>query len=194
MATRLFWTTIGVLAAMTSTSSAMMSMSSERSAVTRVYSTIDDVRAGTRGICKTVKVSGLKDHPIVDERCPSGPDNWQVSMFSADARSAVSFGRLAKDGASVMEALDGAFADPHHTIEWRLRDGQPFAAIHRYFIEGKSVLLVHRLQPDKTSCVAAVVTPRSGRNANEEAADIADRIASTFRCGHDRLMKDGRPV
>ena len=172
----------------------MMSMSSARSAVTRVYSAIDDVRAGKSRVCKTVKITGLKDQPMVDERCPSGPDNWSVSMFSADARSAVSFGTLAKDGTSAMQALDGAFADPHHTIEWRLRDGQPFAAIHRYFIEGKSVLLVHRLQSDKTSCVAAVVTPRPGRNANEDAAEIADRLISTFRCGRDRLIKDGRAV
>ena len=109
-------------------------------------------------------------------------------MFSGDARVYVSFGRQANPGVSVMDALNGAFADPHSVIEWRLRDGEPYAAIHRYFFDGKQALTVHRLNRDRTSCVAAVVSVEHGRDANAEAVRIADDIVPTFRCADDKLI------
>jgi hypothetical protein len=90
-------------------------------------------------------------------------------MFSADVRSHVWFGKEAAEGTSVPTALEGVLADPYNVIEWRISDGRPFAAIHRFFLDRTFVLVVHRLQPDKTSCVAAVVRPRAGRSANVEA-------------------------
>lgn len=109
-------------------------------------------------------------------------------MFSADARDYVWFGRRAKRGVNIIDALDGAFADPHGVIEWRLRNGEPYAAIHRYFLDGKQVLTVHRLNPDRTSCVAAVVAVERGHDANAEAVRIADDIVPNFRCGEDGLV------
>jgi hypothetical protein len=156
--------------------------------VTRAYSNIDNVRANQRSLCKITDESGDKEDPVITERCPSGPGGWPVTMFSADARNYVSFGREAKSGATVMDALHGAFADPHSVIEWRLRDGQPYAAIHRYFFDGKQVLTVHRLNRDRTSCVAAVVAVERGHDANAEAIRIADDIVPTFRCGDDKLI------
>jgi hypothetical protein len=153
-----------------------------------MYSNIDDVRTNKRGLCKITIAAGDKENPVITERCPSGPGGWLVTMFSADARVYVSFGREAKSGATVMDALNGAFADPHRVIEWRLRDGQPYAAIHRYFFDGKQVLTVHRLNRDHTSCVAAVVAVEHGRDANAEAIRIADDIVPTFRCGDDQLI------
>jgi hypothetical protein len=159
--------------------------------ITRAYSHIDDVRTYQRGLCKTVTISGDKDNAVIDWRCPAGPAGWPVTMFSADARDYVWFGRRAKRGASVMDALNGAFADPHSVIEWRLRNGEPYAAIHRYFFDGKQVLTVHRLNPDRTSCVAAVVAVERGHDANAEAARIADDIVPHFRCGDDELVVTG---
>lgn len=156
--------------------------------VTRTYSTIDDVRTNKSGLCKIISRSGDKEDPVIDERCPPGPRGWPVTMYSADARVYVSFGHQAKAGATVMDALDGAFADPHSVIEWRLRDGEPYAAIHRYFFDGKQVLTVHRLNRDRTSCVAAVVAVERGRDANAEAIRIADDIVPNFRCGDDKLI------
>jgi hypothetical protein len=160
-------------------------------AVSRVYSTIDDVRAYKYGVCKTISNAGDKENPVLTERCPAGPRGWPVTMFSADARTWVWFGREAKTGGTVMDALDGAFADPHNVIEWRLRDGEPFAAIHRYFFDNKQVLTVHKLNPDHTSCVAAVVAVEHGRDANAEAIRIADDVVPNFRCGEDKLIKTG---
>jgi hypothetical protein len=160
--------------------------------VTRVYSHIDDVRGNKSGLCKTVTISGDKDNAVIDWRCPAGPAGWPVTMFSADARDYVWFGRRAKRGVNIIDALNGAFADPHGVIEWRLRNGQPYAAIHRYFLDGKQVLTVHRLNPDRTSCVAAVVAVERGHDANAEAVRIADDIIPNFRCGDDELVVTAR--
>jgi hypothetical protein len=156
--------------------------------VTRAYTNIDDVRANKSGLCKTISKSGDSENPVVNERCPTGPRGWPVTMFSADARVYVWFGEQAKAGATVMDALNGAFADPHSVIEWRLRDGEPYAAIHRYFFDGKQVLTIHRLNSDRTSCVAAVVSIEHGRDANADAIRIADDIVPNFRCGDDTLI------
>lgn len=159
-----------------------------QSPATRAYSSIDDVRAGKYGVCKTVSKAGDSENPVLTERCPAGPRGWPVTMFSADARSYVWFGRKAEAGATAIDALDGAFADPHSVIEWRLRDGEPFAAIQRYFFDGKQALTIHRLNPDRTSCVAAVVAVEHGHDANAEASRIADEAVPGFRCGADKLI------
>jgi hypothetical protein len=156
--------------------------------VSRVYTRIDDVRSGKSGLCRTFKVSGDRDNGISEQRCPPGPGNWPVNMVSGDARVYVGFGRQAKDGLSVYEALEGAFADPHPVIEWRLRNGEPYAAIHRYFLDGKQALTVHRLNPDRTSCVAAVVPVERGRDANAEAVKIADELVPAHNCGSGKLI------
>jgi hypothetical protein len=156
--------------------------------ITRTYSNIDDVRANKSGLCRIISRSGDDENPVINERCPPGPRGWPVTMFSADARVYVSFGNQAKAGATVMDALNGAFADPHSVIEWRLRNGEPYAAILRYFFDGKQVLTVHKLNRDRTSCVAAVVAVEPGRNANADAIRIADDIVPNFRCGDDKLI------
>jgi hypothetical protein len=166
------------------------SVASAHSPVARVYTQVDDARANRYGLCKTISVRGLEEEPVVEQRCPRGPNGWPVTMLSADARTTVWFGRQVA-GANASEALGGAFADPHGVIEWRLLDGRPFAAIQRYYLNDRQVLTVHRLQPDGTSCVAAVVPVRPGHDANAEAAEIADAIGPAFRCGRDNLAVIG---
>jgi hypothetical protein len=161
--------------------------------ISQAFTRIDDVRANQYGICKTTRSSGDADNPVVEQRCPRGPGGWPVTLSSADARNVVIFGRYAAKGDTVMDALNGAFADPHNVIEWRSIDGRPFAAIQRYFFDGKQVLTIHRLNPDMTSCVAASVAVVPGRDANHEAIVIADTVALHFRCGADRLVVVGEP-
>jgi hypothetical protein len=168
------------------------STASAHSPVSRIYTQVDDERSHTYGLCKTISIRGIKEQPVVEQSCPRGPNGWTVRMSSADARTYVTFGRQAPGGATPYEATKGAFADPHGVIEWRLRDGRPFAAIQRYYLpEARQVLTVHRLQADGTSCVAAVVAVRRGHDANAEAAEIADAIGPGFRCGRDNLAEIG---
>jgi hypothetical protein len=174
-----------VFFAISISSSASAQLSSKT--VTAVYTKIDDVRANKYGLCRTTKSWGEDVQLVVVQSCPRGPNRWPVTMFSADARVSVWFGRQSKNGTTVNAALEGAFADPHSVIEWRILDGRPFAAIHRYFLEDRQALVIHRLQPDGTSCVAAVVPVRHGHDANMEASEIADAIGPSFRCDRDKL-------
>jgi hypothetical protein len=159
--------------------------------VTRIYSHIDDVRSSKTGLCRTIHSFGDKEDPVLEERCPAGPNGWPVTMTSADARVSVLFGRQTQTGATVSDALNGAFADPHHLIEWRLLNGKPFAAIHRYYFGEQQALTIHRLNDDMTSCVAAVVSVEHGLDANAEAARIADEIVPGFRCANDKMIVIG---
>jgi hypothetical protein len=174
--------------------SVIASAASAQSAVGRIYTQVDDARANRFGICRTISSRVDEGQSFVRQSCPGGPAGWPVWMSSVDARTYVSFGRRASGGADVYKATGGAFAEPHGVIEWRLRDGRPFAAIHRYYLDpdNRQVLTVHRLQPDGSSCVAAVVPVRRGHDANAEAADIADAIGPGFRCGQDRLAVIGQ--
>jgi hypothetical protein len=160
--------------------------------VARVYTHIDDVRANKGGLCRKISRSGDREDPVLIQRCSAGPGGWPVTMVSGDARVYVSFGREARAGATVMDALNGEFADPNSVVEWRLRDGRPYAAIQRYFLDRKQVLTVHRLNDDGSSCVAAVVAVERGHDANAEAARIADDMVPVFRCGVDKLITTGR--
>ena len=160
--------------------------------VTAVYTRIDDVRAYKTGLCRTTKSWGEDIQPVVVQSCPRGPNGWPVTMFSADARVSVWFGRQAQNGTTISAALESGFGDPHSVIEWRLAEGRPFAAIHRYFFDDRQVLTIHRLQPDGTSCVAAVIPVRRDHDANREASEIADAIGPSFRCGRDKLAVIGR--
>jgi hypothetical protein len=155
--------------------------------VTAIYTKIDDVRANKYGLCKTTKSWGANVQPVLVESCPRGPNGWTVTMFSADARSSVWFGRQAKTGTTIEAALEGGFADPHSVIEWRVMGGRAFAAIQRYFFDDHQVLTIHRLRPDGTSCVAAIIPVRHDHDANGEASQIADAIGPSFKCGRDKL-------
>jgi hypothetical protein len=75
-----------------------------------------------------------------------------------------------------------------------MNNGQPYAAIQRYLMDGKQAITVHRLNPDKTSCVAAVIAVEKGRDANSEAVRIADTMVPTYRCDKDDLITLGNIV
>jgi hypothetical protein len=85
----------------------------------RIYTQVDDVRTNKDGLCKKISRSGNREDPVLVQRYPAGPVGWSVTMVSGDARVYVSFGREAKAGATILDALDGAFADPHSVVEWR---------------------------------------------------------------------------
>ena len=81
-------------------------------------------------------------------------------------------------------------------IEWRLRDGKPFATILRFFVRDDSdkshqVLVVTKID-GKDACHMAYVNARL-KNANQQAAEIADTKAHGFKCGVHRPIKVGNP-
>lgn len=84
------------------------------------------------------------------------------------------------------------------TIEWRLgTDGQPFAAILRWFTsfddgrEGQ-VLVVTRIAPDGV-CHVAYVDARANPDANELARQAADTLTAGFDCDNGSAVVVGTP-
>lgn len=81
----------------------------------------------------------------------------------------------------------GAFNDPPDTIEWRLKDGVPFAIIYRLTDAtpegaGRTALMVERIgTAQRPGCTIAQVAG-SAREASVRARQFADRTAAGFDC------------
>jgi D-aminopeptidase len=84
----------------------------------------------------------------------------------------------------------GRFSAPPARVEWRLREGRPFAIIYRLSLSGyqeptTTVLAVETIgRAGAPGCVIAWV-PGSMPNANAAARAHADGRAAGFRCGRD---------
>jgi hypothetical protein len=117
-------------------------------------------------------------------RC-KGPDGLDIFQASSDDRSYAAFGR---DGTGHC-AFRRTFAPLNSAlspVEWRLRDGKPFAAIERWSVvkdeAGNSYtwLVINALRP-ADSCHVHYVSG-SYPQANQRARDMADQLAEGFDC------------
>jgi hypothetical protein len=131
--------------------------------------------------------------------CP-GKDGWVVLVNEDDLRETVSVGRnhaaAAKEPAA--QAWFGPFSSTTTTVEWRTRNGKPFAIIQRWQIadnndqdkdgrpRDKAMLAVTRLPPGAV-CHVAYVDVAANPKANDLARQAADEIARDFRCGKDEV-------
>lgn len=131
--------------------------------------------------------------PPVDEstdggswRC-GGYDGIPVYVAEGDLRMFVSFGDGADNEPAAQQTFS-AFNRINETLEWRLRNGRPFATILRWFPQlddsGKegSVLIVTQLLPGGGTCQIARVDAQANRNANVIARQAADTMAGSFNC------------
>jgi hypothetical protein len=111
-----------------------------------------------------------------------GHDIWQGGY---DARSVAAFG-TGKDNVCALRKTFHPFNTALSPVEWRVRNGRPFAAIERWSVsqgdEQPSVtwLVVSKLE-DGNSCHMHYVAG-SYPNANEQARRAADDLASGFDC------------
>ncbi len=118
-----------------------------------------------------------------------------VIQSSADDRSFAAFG---KDGAKHCSFAKtfSPFNTSLSPIEWRLKNGQPFAAIERWSVvsdeNGNSVtwLVVNALL-ERDSCHVHYVSG-SYPNANEQARRAADDLAEGFDCENDVPTVDSK--
>lgn len=107
-----------------------------------------------------------------------------VSLFVDDGD-----GRFDIDAGERNEAFQslGAFNNPPDTIEWRMKDGVPFAIIYRLSDAtpegaGRTVPMVERIgTAQQPGCTIAQVAG-SAREANVRARQFADRSATGFGC------------
>jgi hypothetical protein len=111
-----------------------------------------------------------------------GYDIWQAGF---DARSMAAFG-TGKDDACALRKTFNPFNTALSPVEWRLRNGKPFAAIERWSVsqgdEQTSVtwLVVSKLE-DGRSCHMHYVAG-SYPNANAAARRAADDLTGEFDC------------
>ena len=127
-----------------------------------------------------------------------GYKGYPVHFSEGDLRQMVRFGHIAK----LQDQWEsfGQFNRVNDTIEWRLKNKKPYAAILRWFIENSSqdgdyskelegqVLVVSTVADHArpVSCVVGYVDARANKNANALARELADEKAPGFECGKEK--------
>ena len=153
--------------------------------------------------CRTAEKNKPKEEmPWVVQSC-KGAGGMLVRIFDVDLRQTVSFGKTLAAAAKEPAAEQGfgPFNHAHDTIEWRMRDGKPFATIQRWFIadnenpgpDGRpknvQILAVTRLSP---ACHVAYIDANANADANVLAQQAADEKATGFTCGKDEIAIVGK--
>ena len=120
--------------------------------------------------------------------CPGYKTN-QVYFAEGDLRTLIAYGKDPAKHCSGQQTF-GGFNTATPTIEWRLRNGKPFAAIQRWNVSDfddsskiKSWLGVTKLD-GVNSCRVAIVEG-SLKNANLRARQAADTLVDDFNCAAD---------
>jgi hypothetical protein len=122
--------------------------------------------------------------------CP-GIAGYDVHVWQGDLRSFVAFGNRAAAQCASMQTF-GAFNSPGPRVEWRMKDGKPFATILRWFTQQstgngdpiKQNWLVVTKLGETEACHVAYVDGRYAE-ANEVARQQADEMAQGFNCAKD---------
>lgn len=146
----------------------------------------------------------VEDGGSVSMLC-KGYENYPVHFAEGDLRHSVQFGHVEPGKSRIWQSFT-QWNRVSDTIEWRLRDGVPVAAILRWFIENTDdagsadpkrvgqVLVVSRVgqQSGNPACVIGYVDALANSNANQLARDLADSLAVDFTCGADKAEFHGQ--
>jgi hypothetical protein len=142
----------------------------------------EEAGMGSSGICR------VKNAPV-------------IYFMEGDLRQSLGFG-APKEYQSF-----GQFNHMNATIEWRIAQDRPYAAIVRFFIENSNtktgmvdkasegqVLVIHRVAEnlEDETCIVGLVDAKANRNANVLARKVADELASSFECATDRPKYHGK--
>ncbi len=145
--------------------------------------------------------NGVDDSTI--RVCP-GKAGLVVLIAEDDLRETVSVGRNRKaaEEEPAAQLWFGPFNFTTATVEWRERDGKPFAIIQRWHLDDngdpdksgrptpKPMLVVTRLPPGPV-CHVAYVDVQANHDANTLARKAADELARDFKCGKDEVKVIG---
>lgn len=118
-------------------------------------------------------------------RC-RGHAGVQVIVAEGDLRTFVSYGWNARGEQAASQTFPN-FNSVNDTIEWRLKDGKPFATILRWKIDGgeglpKGEALVVTQLNEGNQCWVAVVSATKNEKANELARQAADELGGKVTC------------
>lgn len=148
---------------------------------TSLYSDLD--------LKKCERLALYEDEGSGGEWLCKGIKDFDVRVWEGDLRSFVGFGKEAPAQCAAMQTF-GAFNSLGPRVEWRLRDGKPFATILRWFTgggadgENKQNWLVVTKLDGRTACHIAYIDTRY-TDANEVARQRADERAAVFDCARD---------
>jgi hypothetical protein len=145
--------------------------------------------------------NGVDDSTI---RVCQGKAGLKVVVSEDDLRETVSVGRNRAEAARepAAQVWFGPFNSTTPTVEWRARDGKPFAIIQRWHLAdhsdedksgrpiAKKMLAVTRLPPGLV-CHVAYIDVQANPDANGLARKAADEIARDFKCGSDEVKVIG---
>lgn len=134
----------------------------------------------------------------------NGYKGFPVHFAEGDLRQMVRFGHLSKTDGQ-WESF-GQFNYVNETIEWRLKNGSPFATILRWFIENSDsdgssnkanlgqVLVISKVATpaNPSSCVVGYVDALANKNANLLAREVADTMTDGFVCRRDTPQYHGK--
>ncbi|MCV0427862.1 MAG: hypothetical protein K5905_20585 [Roseibium sp.] len=165
--------------------------------------TIGAVQAGAADVTSTyskIRLQGCTQVATASDEgtfggaweCP-GIQGQAVYVAEGDLRMFVSFGPAAIDEPAASQTLPN-FNTVNETLEWRLRNGVPFATILRWFpsLDGASktgsILIVTQLVPGGRTCQIARIDAQANSNANSLARNAADTMAGRFDCSSEPVV------
>lgn len=167
-------------------------------AIESAYTKVDE------NTCKWDQPAEGEDE-AVDGGCATCPGHgaYIVRLCESDLRQSVFYGSAIPEEMSWNSF--GQFNHAGPTVEWRLSFGEPYAAIHRFFIENSDdngdvtpqnqgqVLVISTVAGafNTASCAVGYVDARANPNPNELARQVADELAMRFECGKDRPQFHG---
>jgi hypothetical protein len=129
-------------------------------------------------------------------KCPGykGIDVW---IGEGDLRTLVAYGKTGQDEPAFQTTF-GPFNTIGDKIEWRLKDGKPFATILRWKVDGgedlpKGEMLVVTQLKAGQQCWIAVIAAHKNQDANELARQAADELGGTVDCNTSEPELYGTP-
>ncbi|MFO1132041.1 MAG: hypothetical protein U1E16_08535 [Hyphomicrobiales bacterium] len=119
-----------------------------------------------------------------------------IAVSIDDERSHVGFGPKPTETCAYAKTFS-RFNTALSPVEWRLRDGKPFAAIERWRVvtddDGSTVTWLVISKIEGTEACPVHYIAGSYPNANEHAREAADALASEdYDCEHDTPTVDSR--
>lgn len=157
---------------------------------------ISSAQAEMRSVYTKIDLKKCKQTEKADEyvfggtwRC-KGYGGYDVFISSVDDRESAAFGKSRENNCSGLKTFNG-FNSVGNTVEWRVKNGKPYAAILRWTVSIDpedstrlaSWLVVNKLGP-KDACHMHYVAG-SYPNANDQARKAADDLAADFKCETD---------
>ncbi|MBG1233520.1 hypothetical protein [Aestuariivirga litoralis] len=126
-----------------------------------------------------------------------GLGGYDVFVSSADDRESAAFGKVKGNNCAGLKTFNG-FNSVGNTVEWRVKNGKPFAAILRWTVsidpedstKQATWLVVSKLEKGE-ACHMHYVSG-SYPNANAQAQKAADDLAVDFKCETDVPTVDSK--